>query len=87
MKRYTRFIDHVTVKGATKPMGLYTVDMVRDYFFKTIYIYIYINYFILMFSNHFNRNVTICQQARNLPNMNAMESHALTVRKSKDKKS
>lgn len=27
MKKYTRYIDRVTVKGSTKPIGLYTVDM------------------------------------------------------------
>ena len=27
MKRYTRYIDRVTVKGSVKPIGLYTVDM------------------------------------------------------------
>lgn len=27
MKKYTRYIDRVTVKGSNKPIGLYTVDM------------------------------------------------------------
>jgi len=27
MKKYTRYIDRVTVKGSIRPIGLYTVDM------------------------------------------------------------
>jgi hypothetical protein len=27
MKKYTRYIDRVTVKGSTDPIGLYTIDM------------------------------------------------------------
>lgn len=30
MKRYTRYIDRVTVKGSHFPIGLYTIDMVVD---------------------------------------------------------
>ncbi len=30
MKRYTRYIDRVTVKGSIKPIGFYTIDMVVD---------------------------------------------------------
>lgn len=30
MKRFTRYIDRVTVKGSIRPIGLYTIDMVVD---------------------------------------------------------
>ena len=30
MKRYTRYIDRVTITGSFTPMGLYTVDMDVD---------------------------------------------------------
>ena len=30
MKRYTRYIDRVTVKGSIRPVGFYTIDMNVD---------------------------------------------------------
>jgi hypothetical protein len=30
LKKFTRYIDRVTFKGSTEPMGLYTIDMIVD---------------------------------------------------------